>query len=57
MVVFIIVFTLIILLGILTAVSGSSGSVATFDETSNIKRYDNVSMEDESNNDLYNNIL
>lgn len=52
--VFIIAFALIILLGILTVVSGSSGSVATFDETSNIKRYDNVSMEDESNNDLYN---
>lgn len=55
---FIIVFTVIILLGIFfAAISNSSNSVSTFVETPNIKKYDNVSMEDESNNDLYNTLI
>lgn len=55
---FIIVFTVIILLGIFfAAISNSSGSVATFIETPNLKKYEHVNMEDESNNDLYNMLI
>lgn len=53
------IFCIILFIGILfgLASNSNSGALSTCIEDENLKKYEHVSMEDESNNDLYNTLI